>query len=96
MTKTIIYAINYDLKQPGQDYSGLHEAIKGCGAWWHFLDSAWLVDTSLDAEGIWKRIEKYVDGNDFILIIGVTKDYQGWLPKDAWQWIKTRCHRAAA
>ena len=52
----MIYAINYDLKQPGQNYNELYEAIKSCGAWWHYLDSTWLVDTSLTAQGIWNKL----------------------------------------
>ena len=76
----MIHAINYDLKQPGQDYSGLYDAIKSCGDWWHYLGSTWLVDTNLTAEGIWKRLDPHVDRNDRVLVIGVTKDYQGWLP----------------
>ncbi len=48
----MIYAINYDLKRPGQDYKALYEAIKTCGDWWHYLGSTWLVDTSLSAQGI--------------------------------------------
>lgn len=91
----MIYAVNYDLKQPGRNYSGLYQAIKGCGAWWHFLESTWLVDTSLDAGGIWKRLKPHFDRNDSALIIGVTRDYSGWLPKDAWEWIKGRQLAAA-
>jgi hypothetical protein len=91
----MIYAINYDLKAPGRDYSGLYEAIKSCGAWWHYLESTWLVDTSLDAEGIWARLGKHFDKNDFALVIGVTKDYQGWLSKEAWDWINGRRSKAA-
>ena len=52
----MIYAINYDLKRPGQNYDELYQAIKNCGTWWHYLGSTWLVDTSLDASGIWNRI----------------------------------------
>jgi hypothetical protein len=92
----MIYAINYDLKEPGRDYVGLYEAIKGCGAWWHYLESTWLVDTNLDAEGIWKRLSPHFDENDRALVIGVTKNYQGWLPNDAWEWINDRRDRAAA
>ncbi|MGJ0535402.1 hypothetical protein [Methylocystis sp.] len=44
----MIYAINYDLRQPGQKYDELFNAIKGLGAWWHYLGSTWLVDTSLN------------------------------------------------
>lgn len=92
----MIYAINYDLKRPGQDYSGLYEAIKSCGAWWHYLGSTWLVDTTLNASSIWERIRQHIDQNDRVLVIGVTQEYEGWLPKDAWNWINSRLGRAAA
>ncbi|WP_346892506.1 hypothetical protein [uncultured Roseibium sp.] len=92
----MIYAINYDLKRPGQNYEALYEAIKSCGVWWHYLDSTWLVDTSLNAEGIWKKVEPHVDTNDLFLIIGVTQDYYGWLPKKAWDWIDSRMSQKAA
>jgi len=92
----MIYAINYDLKRPGQNYSGLYDAIKSCGTWWHYLGSTWLVDTSLNADGIWKKVQPHVDGNDYVLVIGVTKDYEGWLPKEAWEWLNSRRERLAA
>ncbi|HVY19352.1 MAG TPA: hypothetical protein VHA70_04630 [Bauldia sp.] len=88
--------MNYDLKKPGQDYSSLFEAIQSCGDWWHHLGSTWLLDTNLTAQGIWNRIEPRVDKNDFFLIIGVTRDYQGWLPEDAWKWINERSGKMAA
>jgi len=92
----VIYAINYDLKRPGQKYEALHEAIKSCGAWWHHLGSTWLVDTSLDATGIWSRLAPHVDKNDYVLVIGVTRDSQGWLPKEAWEWLNSRIAKLAA
>lgn len=36
---SVIYAINYNLKRPGQNYEALHEAIKNCGDWWRLLGS---------------------------------------------------------
>lgn len=92
----MIYAINYDLKLPGQNYEGVHEAIKSCGAWWHYLGSTWLVDTSLDANAIWRKLSPHVDKNDRVLVIGVTRDYEGWLPKDAWEWLNSRSTSLAA
>ena len=92
----MIYAINYDLKKPGQNYEALYQAIKGCGDWWHHLGSTWLVDTSLDANGIYNHLAPHVDKNDFILVIGVTRNYQGWLPEQAWEWINSRVYRLAA
>ncbi|MGM4931790.1 hypothetical protein [Tardiphaga sp. 619_E2_N8_5] len=92
----MIYAINYDLKMPGRDYSGLYEAIKSSGSsWWHYLGSTWLVDTTRNASGIWNHLQPHVDKNDYMLIIGVTNDNSGWLPKEAWDWINSRIKKAA-
>lgn len=86
----MIYAVNYDLKQPGRDYTGLYEAIKSCGTWWHFLGSTWLVDTAFDAAAIFARLRPHIDANDYVLVICVSRDKAGWLPKEAWEWINQR------
>lgn len=85
----MIYSINYDLKAPGRDYSGLYDAIKQF-SWWHYLGSTWLVDTNLTADAICNKLKPHLDNNDYILVIGVTRDKQGWLPKEAWDWINER------
>lgn len=84
------FAINYDLKVPNRNYEGLYEAIKQSGTkWWHYLDSTWLVVTNDNAQQIWNRLAQQIDKNDYILIIEVRDNVQGWLPKDAWEWIHT-------
>ncbi len=91
----MIYAINYDLKKPGRDYSDLYVAIKNCGVWWHYLGSTWLIDTNLDADGIWNKLKNAIDTIDRVLIIGVTADNSGQLPREAWDWINARLKAAA-
>lgn len=84
----MVYLITYDLNKPGQDYEGLYEAIKCLGPWWHYLDSTWLVDTSLNsAQAVWQELSSQIDEGDYLLIIKVTRDYYGWLANDAWDWI---------
>jgi len=85
-----VHLIAYDLRRPGQQYAALHEAIKGLGAWWHYLDSTWLVDTALNAHQIWEHLATHVDRNDRVMVIRVSLDYQGWMPKEAWDWIQAR------
>lgn len=92
----MIYAVNYDLKKPGRNYDELYEAIKSCGAWWHYLGSTWLVDSTLTADGIWDSLAPHVDDNDFVLVIGVAPGWQGQLPRKAWNWINDRMAAAAA
>lgn len=82
--------ITYDLNRPGQGYKDLHEAIKNLGtSWWHYLDSTWLVSTTLTVEQATTRVEAVVDKNDHFLIVNITGDAtQGWLPEKAWTWIR--------
>lgn len=82
------YCITYDLKQPGRNYEPLYDAIKSVGIWWHFLDSTWLVSTTLNAQDIWARLAPAIDSSDLLLVIEVRKQSQGWLPNDAWTWIQ--------
>lgn len=81
------FSINYDLKQPGRDYTGLFDAIKQSSKWWHYLDSTWIVQTTEGANEVYQRLRAHIDDNDFLLVIEVRDNSQGWLPKDAWDWI---------
>ena len=91
----MIYLISYDLNKPGQNYADLYEAIKSTGAWWHHLDSTWLVDTQLTAVQVSEKLRPCIDNNDNLLVIGVTKEYAGWLSKTAWDWLRERVKKAA-
>ena len=91
----MVYAVNYDLKQPGRDYNGLYRAITSLGPSWHYLGSTWLVDTHLTAAGIAASLRPHIDNNDRLLVIRVTRESDGWLPEDAWRWINERALLAA-
>jgi len=85
--------ITYDLNKPGQNYDKLYDAIKGLGTWWHYLDSTWIVDTSLTPAQVWEELRPAVDTGDSVLIVDITNDpNSGWLPQKAWAWIKEHVH----
>jgi len=83
-----VYLVSYDLNRPKQDYQKLYDRLKSHAAWWHYLDSTWLVSTSKSASELFERIQPAIDDNDSVLVIDVGRDYAGWLPKKAWDWIK--------
>lgn len=70
--------ISYDLNAPGQKYDDLIEEIKGLGAWWHHLDSTWLVKSDLTASDIRDRLAKCLDIEDELLVVNVTGDLRAW------------------
>ena len=85
--------ISYDLNKPGQDYSALHNEIKKADTWWHHLDSTWIISTSESPEQWADKLLKHLDDNDFLLVIEICNNYQGWLPKRAWTWLAGRTFR---
>src|SRR5438876_5303744 len=82
-----VYCVSYDLKGTDRDYEPLEAALRSKGKWWHFLQSTWLLATDETPAEIWDRIRSTIRKQDFLLIIEVRDNAQGWLPKQAWDWI---------
>lgn len=90
------FAITYDLKQPGRNYSALYDAIRslaGDGNWRHPLESVWIVrlDDTFTSQSVFEAIHGQMDENDSLFIFDVTQsDRQGWLPQSFWKWMKDK------
>ncbi|WP_026582141.1 hypothetical protein [Bacillus sp. J33] len=89
-----VYLITYDLNKSGQNYESLYKEIKALGDWYHFMDSGWFVDVNTftypNATSINDKLIKVIDKNDWLFVTMVTSDRNGWLPKDAWDWLNSR------
>jgi hypothetical protein len=83
-----LYCVSYDLNKAGQNYAALHKELENSTNWWHHLDSTWLIYTTEDASRLADRLRKHIDKNDSLLVIRVRRDYTGWLPQEAWDWIE--------
>ncbi len=68
------HMIGYDLDQPGQNYTSLHEAIKSLsgGRWWHNLDSTWFIQSTQAAGAIRDKLKQHIDQDDKLLVMEVT------------------------
>ncbi len=83
----MVYLVSYDLRKPKQNYEGLFEELKRSPGWWHYLDSTWLISTSETAYQVYHRLAIHVNESDSLLVIRVSRDWTGWLPKEAWDWL---------
>ncbi|MGG4039935.1 hypothetical protein [Heyndrickxia ginsengihumi] len=81
-----VYLITYDLNAPGKDYGKLYEEIKSLGAWAHYMESVWFVDTDLDPNSIRDKLKEIIDSNDSLFVSKVTS-YSGWADKKLWDWL---------
>jgi photosystem II stability/assembly factor-like uncharacterized protein len=82
-----VFAICYELKSPGKNYGPFFEAIKNSAKWCHFPDSTWLIYTSETPAEISNQLSPHIVEGDYLLIIEVRKNFNGCLPKEAWNWI---------
>lgn len=74
------HLIGYDLHpSKGETYETLFESIKGLGAWWHHLDSTWLVISDLTAVQIRDRLKAHLPASDDqLLVLTVSGDAAAW------------------
>lgn len=87
-----IYILTFD-RNSTYDYNILHNGIKTDSQiinWWHFLKSSYLlVSTNSSATLLSERIRTYFPNQRFLLTEINLKNHNGWLPKEAWDWINS-------
>ncbi|WP_319568268.1 CRISPR-associated protein Cas2 [Cohaesibacter marisflavi] len=70
--------ISYDLSKPGQNYSGLIDAIKSLGAWAHINESFWFVNCSKSPREVCDALQKHLDSNDSIYVVDAKNNVAAW------------------
>jgi hypothetical protein len=64
------YIIGYDLHpSKGETYEELIAAIKELGAWWHHLDSTWVVVCDKSAADIRDTLWAHMKSDDQLLVV---------------------------
>ncbi|NBI06690.1 hypothetical protein [Senegalia massiliensis] len=85
-----VYLISYDLNKPDNNYESLYETIKSYEAWWHHLDSTWIIETSSSCQSVSNNIKSHIHSDDNLLIIEVKNNFNGMLPNHAWEYLRKR------
>ncbi len=88
-----VYLITYNTG-PTFNREAFHEHIKKLDAskkisdWWHYLNDAYLVVSNLTVNHLYEAIHPALPEKQRLLIIEVKpSNSQGWLAKEAWEWI---------
>jgi len=86
-----ILLVTYSLKNQTKDYSDFFKAIQNnCTEWWHFLPDVWIVDTISSADQYARFLFPHIEKPDRLLVVKLSGERQGWLPKEAWDWLDQR------
>lgn len=83
----MILIVSYDL-DAATNHAPLFEALKQQGTWWHYLTSTWLISTTKTPEQVYNALVPSMVQSDRILVFELGKAYNGWLPREAWDWIQ--------
>lgn len=87
------FLISYDLKGQNRNYEAIISKIKTADHWCHYLESTWIIESSRDLSYWTHELTQIVDSDDNFIVIEIKEgSINGWLPKKAWEWIKSNCH----
>ena len=64
-------------------------ALPSMQAWWHYLASAYIIASVMNARQLQDEIHSRWDGLFLVAEIN-TRNSGGWLPAEAWEWINER------
>ena len=85
----MVYLVAFNLRTRSQDYSMFFAGLQTRRRWLNFIDNAWLVETDETSQQLAERLNMYLGDNDYLLVMQVTNDYYGFMPKTAWEWLES-------
>lgn len=72
--------IAYDVHPAvGLAYENLAQAIQSTGAWWHHLETVWIVRSEKTPEEIRDVLKVYVGSDDQLLVLDISGSRAGWV-----------------
>jgi hypothetical protein len=78
-TSNATILIAYDIHPAqGAAYDDLISAIQSLGAWWHHLETVWIVRSNQKPDEIRDKLKSYIGTDDQLLILDITGDKAGW------------------
>ena len=81
------YLVSYQLTQPADKYELLFAELKRSHLWWHYLTSTWLVLRYEALAELGPKLRPLIFQPDRLLIMPAKGPADGWLTKEAWDWI---------
>lgn len=89
----MILIITFAHNNPQKDYTPFFQTIKSNSLqWWHFMESTWIVNTNSSADQLARSLFPHMETTDYLLVARLQREYQGWLPNDAWDWLNKQTY----
>lgn len=90
------YILTFD-RDDDLDYKAIHDSIVASPSvltWWHYIKSSYiLIAKTNSATTLNQEIKNVLPGKRFLLVELNLKNRNGWLPQEAWDWIKNQTEK---
>jgi hypothetical protein len=88
-----VLLVTFELKTAGKDYDPFFNALKNNSEyWWHYLEATWIVQTTKSAHEYANLLYPHMTKDDRLLVVKIENNHQGWLAKEAWEWLNSRTY----
>lgn len=85
----MILLISFKLKSTTKDYTSLYAVLKSADSWSNYLGSTWIIRTDNPINTWLERLRQQMSPGDYMFIVDITKkERNGFLPKEAWEWLQ--------
>lgn len=96
MANRVAYILTFD-REDNLNYKDIHDkiiAIEGITNWFHYIKSSYIFITTItSATTLQEQIMKIIPSKRFLLVEVNLKNRNGWLPPEAWSWIKKQTEK---
>jgi hypothetical protein len=81
------YVVTYELKGPPVLYQDLFTYLRASDAWCHWVRDTWLVLRREPLVTLANDLRGKINQGDWLMVMPAKGPVDGWLPKEAWEWI---------
>ena len=81
------YIVSYDLKQAESYYTPLYQELQRSDKWCHYLPALWIVLRKDALVELRPKLTSLIFQGDALLIMPAKGPADGWMTKEAWDWI---------
>lgn len=90
------YILVFD-KDDFRDYNKIHNLLTTLPeivSWFHYIKSSYiLIATTENATALSKSVKRIFHGKRFLIVEANLKDRNGWLPQQAWEWLRKQVEK---
>lgn len=81
--------VTFSLRNRNKDYSQFFVSLRGNAyQWWHFIEQTCVVVTRHNVSSYAQQLIPHLEDTDSLFIVKIKPyEFQGWLPKEAWDWL---------